>query len=265
MAVQLQSDSSSVLFYAQQAARAATRRVTPDTAAQARAATELSGDSARIQSQTQAAGVHEAVATLGAAQRGMEVLNVAGESLNRASQQISELNKVVASGKVDASARLAVADGLAALDRTLGTKYNGTPVLGGADFSVPAQGKVAEVKVQIGDDTLRNLPSLLASGGRGFKALDLEQQTASQLSLAKASTLVGDALSQVTSQAGTMQALFARLDGQMGALTGASGLKAEAAPGAAKATVAAIGDAAAEAAKAQARVSAEAAQRLLVD
>ena len=76
---------------------------------------------------------------------------------------------------------------------------------------------------------------------------------------------MGDALSQVTSQAGTMQALFARLDGQMGALTGASGLKAVAAPGAAKATVAAIGDAAAEAAKAQARVSAEAAQRLLVD
>ena len=150
MAVQLQSDSSSVLFYAQQAARAATRRVTPDTAAQARAATELSGDSARIQSQTQAAGVHEAVATLGAAQRGMEVLNVAGESLNRASQQISELNKVVASGKMDASARLALADGLAELDRTLGIKYNGTPVLGGADFSVPAQGKVAEVKTPCG-------------------------------------------------------------------------------------------------------------------
>ena len=257
MAVQLTPNASNTLIQAQEAARAAATRRADSLQEAAAAVVGRGTDTVNLTANPAAAKVSETHGALAAAQRGMGALNVAGHSLAEATQHLGWIGSVVASGKSDPSARLAVADGLANLDKAMrSARFEGANVLDGTDFSA------AGVKVSVGSDDLQNLASLLASGGRGMSALNLDNNPAAVRTMQKANDMVSAALGQISTQAAELDGLFGRLEGSVGALSATSiGSPAAASSDAAAAIAAAPG----AAAEAQANVTATAAARLLAD
>lgn len=263
MAVQITPDSTSTLLAAREAAKTyATKRT--DSLQEAAGARSRGADSVHFTSSTQASKVQDVHRSLAEVQRGVSALGVAGTSLAQASKHLGWIQSVVDSGKADPSARLALADGLANLDRSVRqAKFESVNVLDGADFSVTSPAGET-IKVSVGNDNLLNIASLLASGGRGIHALDLDEPTVSQHSLQRASSLITNALHDVSSQSAALRGFVDRLDGSLAGINTAP-LGGKQADSAVRDTAAAIAANPGNALTAQATVAATTVQHLLAD
>lgn len=208
-------------------------------------------DSVKMHVNPQASHINETHAALTAAQRAQGVLNVAGHALSESSRQLDGVHSLVAAGKSDPSARLALADALSHLDTSLNSAvFEGQNVLSGADFSVAPGSYGAGATVSVGSADLKDLASLLATGGRGFAALKLDDVAGSSQSLQRAEEIISGAKSQVDSQTMALGGLIENLS------KGLDGL-AKVAP------VADIAANASQALAAQANISVESARHLL--
>lgn len=262
MAVQVTPDSSSALLAARSAQKAAAARQA-DSLQSTAGGRPRGADSVQLNSSATTSKVQEAHRTLAQAQRGMGALGVANHSLSEASKHLGFVQSVVASGKSGPEARLAVADGLANLDQAVrGAKFEGRNVLDGTDFSVATS--ASSVKVGVGSQDLQDLASLLASGGRGISALNLERPAASAKALEQASNLIAGTMQEVTSQAGNLNGLLGELGAELDGVAPAT-LSGSDATGAASASAAAIAAAPTAAMSSQATVSATTVARLLAD
>ncbi|WP_296182611.1 hypothetical protein [uncultured Mobiluncus sp.] len=218
MVVQLTTNTNASLLAMQQAAQSAATRK-PESLQQAAAPSRV--DSLDLRANPLAAKVGQTHQTLHAAQRGVEVLRVANENLDTAAKHLEWIHSVVAAGKSDPSARLALADGLAQLDQTLhGARYQGETVLDGTDFSIAPGAHGAGVTVAVGSPDLRDLASLLATGGRGFAAINLDDKDTSIKSVERADLLLSHAKIQIAAQTFALGGLFNSLTGNLDELGG---------------------------------------------
>lgn len=218
MVVQLTTNTNASLLALQQAVRTAPAR-NAESLHEASAPRRV--DSLDLRANPLAAKVGQTHQTLEAAQRGVEVLRVANENLDTAAQHLEWIHSVVAAGKSDPSARLALADGLAKLDQTLhGASYQGEAVLDGTDFSIAPGAHGAGVTVAVGSPDLRDLASLLATGGRGINAINLDDKAASMKSVEHADLLLSHAKIQIAAQTFALGGLFNSLTGSLDQLGG---------------------------------------------
>lgn len=218
MVVQLTTNTNPSLLAMQQTAQSAATRKT-ESLQQAAAPSRV--DSLDLRANPLATKVGQTHQTLEAAQRGVEVLRVANENLDTAAQHLEWIHSVVAAGKSDPSARLALADGLAQLDQTLhGARYQGEAVLDGTDFSIAPGAHGAGVTVAVGSPDLRDLASLLATGGRGFAAINLDDKDTSMKSVERADLLLSHAKIQIAAQTFALGGLFNSLTGNLDELGG---------------------------------------------
>ncbi len=261
MVVQLTTNTNASLLAMQQAAQSAAAQKAESLH---QAATPSRVDSLDLRANPLAAKVGQTHQTLNAAQRGVEVLRVANENLDTAAKHLEWIHSVVAAGKSDPSARLALADGLAKLDQTLhGARYQGETVLDGTDFSIAPGAHGAGVTVSVGSPDLRDLASLLATGGRGIAAINLDDKDTSMKSVERADLLVSHAKIQIAAQTFALGGLFNSLTGNLDELGGPAMTpdQAGAAAGNAKSAIAA----APKAATAAQSISTAAAQKLLMN
>lgn len=261
MVVQLTTNTNASLLAMQQAAQSAAAQKAESLH---QAATPSRVDSLDLRANPLAAKVGQTHQTLNAAQRGVEVLRVANENLDTAAKHLEWIHSVVAAGKSDPSARLALADGLAKLDQTLhGARYQGETVLDGTDFSIAPGAHGAGVTVSVGSPDLRDLASLLATGGRGIAAINLDDKDTSMKSVERADLLVSHAKIQIAAQTFALGGLFNSLTGNLDELGGPA-MTPDQAGVAAKDAKSAIA-AAPKAATAAQSISTAAAQKLLMN
>lgn len=218
MVVQLTTNTNPSLLAMQQTAQSAATRKT-ESLQQAAAPSRV--DSLDLRANPLATKIGQTHQTLHEAQRGVEVLRVANENLDIAAQHLEWIHSVVAAGKSDPSARLALADELAKLDQTLhGARYQGEAVLDGTDFSIAPGAHGAGVTVAVGSPDLRDLASLLATGGRGIAAINLDDKAASMKSVEHADLLLSHAKIQIAAQTFALGGLFNSLTGNLDELGG---------------------------------------------
>ena len=260
MVVQLTTNTNVSLQAMQPAAATAPAR---STDALQRAAAPNHADSLDLRANPLAAKVGQTHQTLAAAQRGVEVLRVANEHLDAAAKHLEWIHSVVEAGKSDPSARLALADGLSRLDQTLhAARYQDQAVLDGTDFSIAPGAHGAGVTVAIGSADLQDMASLLATGGRGIAAINLDDKATSIKSVDHADLLLSHAKIQIAAQTFALGGLFNSLTGNLDELGGPALTPNQAGAAAqdAQSTIAA----APAAAIAAHRVSTTAAQNLLL-
>lgn len=261
MVVQLTTNTNTSLLAMQQAAKAAPTR---NTESLQKAAAPQRVDSLDLRANPLAAKVGQTYRTLEAAQRGVEVLRVANENLDAAEKHLEWIHSVVDAGKSDPSARLALADGLARLDRSLhGARYQGETVLDGTDFSIAPGAHGAGVTVAVGSPDLHDLASLLATGGRGIAAINLDDKATSMKSVEHADLLLSHAKIQIAAQTFALGGLFNSLTDNLNEL-GGSAMTPDQAGVAARDAQSAIA-AAPQAATAAQSISTAAAQKLLMN
>ena len=218
MVVQLTTNTNPSLLAMQQTAQSAATRKT-ESLQQAAAPSRV--DSLDLRANPLATKIGQTHQTLHEAQRGVEVLRVANENLDIAAQHLEWIHSVVAAGKSDPSARLALADGLAQLDQTLhGARYQGEAVLDGTDFSIAPGAHGAGVTIAVGSPDLRDLASLLATGGRGIAAINLDDKAASMKSVEHADLLLSHAKIQIAAQTFALGGLFNSLTGNLDEIGG---------------------------------------------
>lgn len=259
MVVQLTTETSASLLATQQAPSSVR-----NTESLQRAAARERVDSLDLRANPLAAKVGQTHTTLGAAQSGVEVMRVANESLDAAAKHLEWIHSIVAAGKSDPSARLALADGLARLDQSLhGARHQCEAVLDGTDFSIAPGAHGAGVTVSVGSPDLYDLASLLATGGRGIEAIDLDDKDASLKSVERADLLVSHAAIQVAAQTFALGGLFNSLTSNLDEL-GGSAMTPDQASAAAKTIQSAIADAPKTASAAHC-VAVDAAENLLVN